>query len=265
MNNEPMVKLQEEGIAKVNVGFDLTSYLGGREYDRKVFIQEVRHYCEMTLTGMLEAGKRLLCIKIMEGHGRYHDALDEIGIPYQRANELVRIAQMVNNRLLPRLPHDGNLKRLENMGKKRLQLLTRLTDEELAEFEDDEGAISEEKLDEIAVMPVKQLREYVRELKKRNENGMKQNTRLKTQIEKWMKEAKPELKKLKKIKAWTDKIFGLATEIMIAMNDGNAPDKGDFEGEEGQVAQAEVGKLDVIFDQINYRFSSGLKKEWGIE
>lgn len=242
---------------------DLTPYLGGREYDKNVFIQEARHYCEMTLTGMLEAGKRLMCLKIMEGHGGYLDALKEIGIPNQRANELVRIAQLVNNRLLSKLPHSGNLKRLETMGKRRLDLLTRLTDEELAEFEDEDGQISDKKLDEITMMPIAQLREYVRDLKKRNANGMKQNTRLQKKID--ALQARPKLEKLAKIEAWGQKVFGLATEIMVLMNDNNAPKKEDFEGIEGELAQAETKKLDVILDQIFFRFDKGLKEGWGIE
>jgi len=155
---------------------DLRPYLDDRDYDRDVFVRETRGFCEMALSGMLEAGKRLICLKQMEGHGQFLSALEEIGLAYQRANELMAIAFMVTNHI-GKLPDSGNLKRLETMGKTRLLLLARLPEDVLEQF-GEEGTVAGKTLDEVAAMPLDELRNQVRDLREQLRKGKLQNLKL---------------------------------------------------------------------------------------
>lgn len=155
---------------------DLTPYLEDREYNREVFITEIRQYLQMTIEGMLKVGNRLICMKMMEGHGKFLESLDEIGIAHQRANEFMAISYFVRNRILPKLPDAANLKRLDTMGKTRLLLLARIPDEILDQFEEEN--VLEKKIEEVEAMPIDQLRQEIRELREAKKNGMAQNRRL---------------------------------------------------------------------------------------
>lgn len=154
---------------------DLRPYLEDREYDRGVFIRETRNYLLMTVEGMLGAGRRLICLKQMEP-GRFLEALEEVGIPNQRANELMSITLFCTNHLLSKFPDSGNLKRLDTMGKTRLLLLSRIPEDVQAQFSGDD--ILGMTVDEVAAMPLDQLRLEVRELREQIKNGKLQVTRL---------------------------------------------------------------------------------------
>ncbi len=212
---------------------DLTPYLGDREYDRGVFIRETSLYCEMTIIGMVEAGKRLICIKEMEGRGHWLECLEEIGIPQQRANELMRIAYVVTNRL-SKLPLGGNLKRLDTIGKKKLLLLESIPADVLEKFGETDD-VAGMKLDEIEAMTVEELRRNVRDLKDQVKNGKMQLRRISEDRdrEKEKKEAllgKGDPDRLKAARAASEKLFELLLQINSMI--GNEDFRAIFDSEE---------------------------------
>lgn len=218
---------KRELTAVERVAMDLRPYLGGRDYDREVFIAETRHYLQMTLDGMLEAGRRLICMKSMEGHGQFLEALDKIGIARQRANELMAIAYFVEKHILPKCPDSGNLKRLETMGKTRLLLLSRIPDEVLKEFEAEN--VLDLKLEEVSSMPIEDLREEIRALREQLKNGKQQLRRLQEDKDRMNEKVESLLGKrsgdeLKAARAAADKMFEhfLAISAMIASEDFRA-------------------------------------------
>jgi len=218
---------KRELTASERVAMDLRPYLGGRDYDREVFIAETRHYLQMTLDGMLEAGRRLICLKSMEGHGQFLEALGKIGIQFQRAYELMAIAVFVEKHILSKFPDSGNLKRLETMGKTRLLLLSKIPDEVLKEFEAEN--VLDLKIEEASAMPLDQLQAEVRELRDAVKNGKQQLRRLQEDKDRMAEKVDALLGKrngneLKAARAAADKMFEhfLAISAMIASEDFRA-------------------------------------------
>jgi hypothetical protein len=268
MTNKVETPQAIEAPARVKKIQDLTPYLGGREYDRKVLITEAKHYCQGLVECMLEAGKCLICLKQMEGHGSFMEALEEIGVPYQRANELMSIAFFVTNHLLSKLPDSGNLKRLETMGKTRLLLLSRIPDDVLAQF-GEEGEVLGKTIDEVAAMPLDQLRDAVRELREQLKNGKMQVRRLQEKNDKMQGqlEAKHgETDLFKDFKNRTDQIFSALTQALGMMMDKGMPGAELFDGESAAPAHGHVHKIDSILERMMDQWERVLKGEtWVVE
>lgn len=247
--------------ARDRLAMDLRPYLGDLEYDRNVFINETRHYLRMTLEGIIEAGRRLICLKEMEGHGSFGEILNDIGIDHYRACELMLITKKFGSKFAP----GANLKKLEDMGKKRLILLASLSDDYIQEMEEKEE-IAGIPLDEFKAMSRDQLRDKVRELKRQNENGQKQNRRLREKIDRLEKDKEGlDLSSLDGLKKWIDKVSNKLYEINHLMLDGNAPDREVFEGENGDACQCLLSAIDVMLNRINNTWDHTLKGKWGVE
>lgn len=103
----------------------LELYNGGLPYDRRLIISQVKALSENAFTTIVEIGKRLLLLKEFEGHGGFIKALEEIGLEYRMAHNMVLVAQKLSN-----------VKALSNLGKSKLYLIANnLTAEEVAEAE----------------------------------------------------------------------------------------------------------------------------------
>ena len=258
---------EEKQIIKRAAVQDLTPYIGDREYSRETFIKEAGYFLQMTVEGMVEAGRRLICLKEMEGHGRYLDALEEIGISRQRANELMAIARFVTEKILPKFPDSGHLKRLETMGKTRLLLLSRIPDDVVNQF-DSEGDILGKPIDEVAAMPLEMLRDEIRSLRSQMINGKKQNRRLQEKIdsmEKAITIGQGKDRSVEAVTEWTQMIFSKLVNIMDLMKDGLSPKKEVFQGETGSACHAQLRKVDALLGRVQQRWENELKDKWGVD
>jgi len=246
---------------------DLSPYLGERDYDREVFIRETRYYLQMTLEGMIEAGRRLICLKEMEGHGRFLEALEEIGIDRYRSAELMAITQFMVQRVLPKCADSAHFKRYETMGKTRLLLLSRLPEDILKEYEESDE-IAGMKIDKIQAMPLEELRSQVRELKDQVANGKKQVRRLqekRDKLEKQLEEKRGLDGTLDHVKDWSMEIFNLLTQVNHLMGDELAPGREVFKGDNKASCQSCLRKIDAMMERIDVRWHSELKDKWGVE
>lgn len=175
-------------------------YLGGVPYERDRVIGEVRAYMQQTVSGIIEAGRRLIALKEAEKHGDWIPLVEEtLGISRVTAWRLMAIAQ--------KFAKCFNVKHLQfgSGGLSKLYALLSVPDEELAEFDETglfRGA-TREALDKMTLPQLKKLiaekedwkvkaeqlqleasgrYDTVGRLKKGNEKLQKENERLKREL-----------------------------------------------------------------------------------
>jgi hypothetical protein len=184
-------------------------YLCGVPYERERIVGEISIYLRQAVTGIIEAGRRLIAMKKAEKYGVWQQIVEErIGISPATAWRLTAIARKFEN--LSRVKQLQLNGVFEGVGK--LYALLAVPDEELAEF-DETGLFRGATVDDINKMSVNQFRKLIAEkedwkakakqlelelngkydtttrFKKRNEKLEKENASLKREL----KEAKKPL------------------------------------------------------------------------
>ncbi len=119
----------------------------------------------------LEVGRGLGVLKVASGHGNFMSRLDVLGIDANVAGRFISAAKKFSNS-----PTSANLVRAIGTQSKLLEMLV-LDDEQLEELEQT-GQTGELKLDDIAVMSVKELRAKLRETRADLEQSRKRSAKL---------------------------------------------------------------------------------------
>ena len=140
----------------------LAPFADNLSYDRDRVVNELRFCMNQAAQGIVEAGKRLILLKINEGHGGFLKACEEIGVTRSTAGRFMRAADKVS-----KLPTLGNL------GKSKLYALLDVPDDELKEFEET-GQLFGADREEIDSWGVRELKDHIRKQKKQIEKGKKQ-------------------------------------------------------------------------------------------
>ena len=124
--------------------------------------RDAQAHAEAAIYCTIKLGKRLKIMKDIEGHGKFADVRNFVGIDEYRAAEAMRIYREVGDApALPMLAQAGSSKLLE---------VLRLPPDERAEVLDT-GMLGG---DEIQKLSVRELRDRVRDLKKKVEKGEEQ-------------------------------------------------------------------------------------------
>ncbi|KKM67996.1 hypothetical protein LCGC14_1465560 [marine sediment metagenome] len=186
----------------------LAPYLDGREYDRETFIREARFFLGQALEGAIEAGKRLVALREVEGYGDFCKILEkDIGIPTATAYRMMKLAERA-----PLFPTLGKVKRLSTAYQ-----LIELSDEDLEEMEQT-GLLDGKPIDELDRMTVRELREACRKLKKENTKGEEQVKKLRRERDSLRRGRDGELTELDHASAQALKV--LAGLSLVEIEDG---------------------------------------------
>jgi len=178
-------------------------YLCGVPYERERIVGEISIYLRQAVTGIIEAGRRLIAMKKAEKYGVWQQIVEErIGISPATAWRLTAIARKFEN--LSRVKELQLNGVFEGVGK--LYALLAVPDEELAEF-DETGLFRGATVEDINKMSVNQFRKLIAEredwkarakqlelelngkydtttrFKKRNEKLEKENANLRRELE----------------------------------------------------------------------------------
>jgi predicted GNAT family N-acyltransferase len=130
----------------------------GLPYDRERLIAETRFFMGTAAEAMLEAGKRLIQLKVQEGHGEFIAICEErLGIPERTAQKMMSSARRF---MSPKL--EAHTTTLAALGKTKLIELLAEDDEELAVLAEG-GTLAGLKLDDIDRMTSRELRKALRE------------------------------------------------------------------------------------------------------
>lgn len=130
----------------------------GLPYERERVINEVRFYLSTAAEAMLEAGKRLVALKEIEGHGEFiHICEDRLGLSERTARQLVQAALKY---LSPELEKHSS--KLQQLGKAKLIELIAEDDDDLAALAEG-GTVAGLELDDVARMSCRELRKALRE------------------------------------------------------------------------------------------------------
>lgn len=179
------------------------TYLCGVPYERERIVGEISIYLRQAVTGIIEAGRRLIAMKKAEKYGVWQQIVEErIGISPATAWRLTAIARKFEN--LSRVKELQLNGVFEGVGK--LYALLNVPDEELAEF-DETGLFRGATVEDINKMSVNQFRKLIAEkedwkarakqlelelngkydtttrFKKRNEKLEKENANLRRELE----------------------------------------------------------------------------------
>lgn len=247
-------------LVKFGENFDLRPYLDDMEYDKEVFISKVKHYGDMMFEGLIKAGEALICLKKMEGHGNYIDALQEIGISQQRASEMMAIAFCYKNKMIPNMSEE-QLKKVEKLGKSKLILFSGLPEGIYKDFQNENlpGGID---LDEADNMPFLVLKEKFDNLKKQYQTGMKQNKILKEKLEKLdVGEEDDEMKYIKRVK---DDIFSGLAEVQKKIKRIDGVKIKDMIKKEGDIIQSAFLPISSMIESIKFAWED-IKKNIEME
>lgn len=162
-----------ELVADVDISSDLTAtqnlavehnlqvvrqFGGGLPYDRERVINEARFFLGNAAEAMLEAGKRLIEIKEIEGHGEFIRICEErLGLSERTARQLVQASLKY---LSPAL--EKHSAKLHSLGKAKLIELITEDDEDLAALAEG-GTLAGLELDDVERMSCRELRKALRE------------------------------------------------------------------------------------------------------
>jgi hypothetical protein len=132
----------------------------GLPYDRTRLVNETRFYMAQSAEAMLEAGKRLIILKEIEGHGEFLKIIQEqLGLDPRIAQKM---AQAAAKFLSPSLL--SNAKTFSHLGKSKLYDLMLEDDEELAALAEG-GTLVGLTIDEIDRMSCRELRAALRDVR----------------------------------------------------------------------------------------------------
>jgi hypothetical protein len=147
---------------------ELTPYLDGQTYDRARVMSEIKIYMNQTVEGIIETGRRLICLKVKE-KGNFYKCLDDLGVAPMTAWRFMAVAKKISN--LSRVKHLNLLDMKKGIGK--LYAFLDIPDDELKEFEES-GELRGLRMEEIDALPVKELKERLRKREKDVEQGVLQ-------------------------------------------------------------------------------------------
>lgn len=130
----------------------------GLPYERERVINEARFFLSNAAEAMLEAGKRLIEIKEIEGHGEFIRICEErLGLSERTARQLVQASLKY---LSPAL--EKHSAKLHSLGKSKLIELMTEDDEDLAGLAEG-GTVAGLELDDVERMSCRELRKALRE------------------------------------------------------------------------------------------------------
>jgi hypothetical protein len=140
-------------------------YSDGLPYELERIENEIRFYQDQTGAAFVEMGKRLIRIKAHEGHGKFIESLDRLGMTVRPAQYMMLAARKFSN---------TNLN--SHLEPTKLRVLSVLEEEDI-KILDDGGSVKGMKLDDIEKMTVRELRENLRKaeekIKKEKESRKK--------------------------------------------------------------------------------------------
>jgi signal transduction histidine kinase len=139
-------------------------YADGMPYEFERIENEIRFYQERAGESLLEMGKRLIRIKAHEGHGKFLESLERLGM----AERSARYAMVAARRFSNRQP-------VADLGAAKMIALTVLDDDKIDTLEKG-GDVAGMNLDDIDRMSVRELRENLRkerEMVKKEKDGRK--------------------------------------------------------------------------------------------
>jgi len=171
MARKPQAAVELAADAEIGSGFNAAQHLAaernltiikqhgdGLPYDRDRLINEARFYMGTAAEAMLEAGKRLVMIKEVEGHGEFIRLCEErLGITERSAQKMMQAALKY---LSPEL--EKHAPKLQPLGKAKLIELLAQDDEDLAALAEG-GTLAGLELDDIERMSCRELRKALRE------------------------------------------------------------------------------------------------------
>lgn len=136
----------------------ITQHGDGLPYDRDRLVNEARFYLANAAEAMLEAGKRLIMLKEVEGHGTFVALCEErLGITERSAQKMMQAALKY---LSPEL--EKHTAKLQQLGKSKLLELLAEDDEDLAALAEG-GTVAGLELDDVERMSCRELRKALRE------------------------------------------------------------------------------------------------------
>lgn len=156
-------------------------------YDYQRTLEEIKFYQEQASISFIEMGKRLLRIKAHEPHGRFLEALGELGVNERTARNF-----MVACRKFHR-----NWQALSDLGKTKMYVLSVLDDDEVKELEE-KNEIFGLTFDDIDRMSTRELRKALREAREKSqtdrenlENIIKQKEEKNNELERLVRGLEP--------------------------------------------------------------------------
>lgn len=150
-------RIKEIEKAKEEKSEALAKYCGGLPYERERVKGEIVSHLNRSIEELIEAGKRLVVVREMEGGG-FMQFLDEISLPYASAWRLIALTKMTEK--YPRVNTFKVVDMKKGIGK--LYSLLNVPDEELAEF-DETGLFKGATVEDINKMSVSQFRKLIAE------------------------------------------------------------------------------------------------------
>lgn len=134
-------------------------YGDGQAYDRTRIVSETRFFMGQSAEAMLEAGKRLLLLKENEEHGSFIDIVEN-NLHLSRRTAQVMMQASVKY-MAPALASNAQAPALLGLGKAKLLELLAEPDEALEQLLDG-GTVADLKLDDIAAMSSRELRDALK-------------------------------------------------------------------------------------------------------
>jgi regulator of replication initiation timing len=165
---QQMIKDKEESKEREKF---VAKFLDGQPFDETRLWNEYEFFYENSAAAFIEAGKRLVVLKHMVGHGEFMKALEERGINDRTARMQMAVAIRFANRSTSAV-----------LGKSKLFLLTQLSEEETDTL-NEQGTALGKSMDELESMSVKELRELVRKSKAKIEKKNEENEKLRRENE----------------------------------------------------------------------------------
>ncbi len=160
---------EEHSLIRAGTAKIVECYLDGKEYDLERITMEVRYCFERMANDYLTAGRLLLAVKKVEGHGNYLQWLEaNFPLSPRTAQKFTRVAEAIQQR--------PDLARLATGGVSKALILLDLPDEYIDEAEQ-LGTIDGTPVDEFHTMTRRELEEEARRLKDDKDKIVDQETR----------------------------------------------------------------------------------------
>ena len=177
------VAKKEREIQKSVEEIDRTYLPEGEKYNIHVILERAKFYRDQTAISMMELGVQLILLKAHEPHGQFLAAVEELGLAERSANYAMAAA-----RKFSKSAHCADL------GVSKIRALTVLDDDSIKALED--GGLIEGvgTLDDISRMTVKELRDALREEKKKRKEERDAQEAAISQKEKKLNELEMELR-----------------------------------------------------------------------
>jgi hypothetical protein len=143
-------------------------YADGMPYELERIENEIRFFQDQAGTAFLEMGKRLIRIKAHEGHGKFIDSLNRLGMTPRSAQYAILAAKKFSNTQAPAY-----------LGNEKIRALTVLDEDDIKTLESG-GEVKGMSLDDIDRMSTRELRENLRkekeQIKKEKETRKKERS-----------------------------------------------------------------------------------------